>query len=93
MATTPITTYGPGGYDPDAPDGNVVGEDVVPVAPEVETEQTMRERGDQALSDLRQVRDSSGTLTGAQLSQAVRVMARVLIALVRLVLRKLDDTE
>lgn len=60
---------------------------------EVVAEITVRTRVDQALDGLRQIRDSSGTLTAAQLSQAVRLLARVQIALVRLVLRKLDDTD
>ncbi len=56
-------------------------------------EETMWQRADAALADLRLIRDSTGTLTGAQLSSAVRVLARVCIGLVRLRLRQLEGTD
>lgn len=61
--------------------------------PEGQNETTMRTQADAALADLRLVASSSGTLTGAQLSNAVRVIARVVIALVRLQLRRLDGVD
>lgn len=57
------------------------------------TERTIRAQAEQALANLRTVRDSTGTLTNDQLSQAVRLLARIVIALVRLVLRRLDSTD
>ena len=59
--------------------------------PSVLNAATLRTRADEALADLRTIATSSGTLTAAQLSNAVRLCARVLIALVRLHLSKLDD--
>lgn len=52
---------------------------------------TLRTRADEALAGLRTVAGSSGTLNGLQLSNGLRVCARVLIVLVRLQLSKLDD--
>lgn len=56
-------------------------------------ERDMRTRADAALADLRTIRDSTGTLTGLQLSNAVRMLARVLLVLARLYLRRLDATD
>lgn len=36
----------------------------------------------QAVQDLKTIRDSSGTLTGAQLSNAVRAISKALVALI-----------
>jgi hypothetical protein len=58
-----------------------------------DTEQTIRSRADQALADLRTIRDSTGTLTTAQLSSAVRVLARVGIGLIRLALRRFSNPD
>lgn len=54
---------------------------------------TIRTQAEAALIGLRTTATSTGTLTGAQLSNAVRLMAKVLIALVRLQLSKLDSTD
>ena len=51
---------------------------------------TMRADASQAMDGLRQIANSTGTLTGAQLSNAVRLLARVAIRLVRLQLSQLD---
>jgi hypothetical protein len=53
----------------------------------------MRAEVDQALADLRLITGSSGTLTGAQLSNAVRLLARVLIRMIRFQLGKLDAVD
>jgi hypothetical protein len=73
----------------------VVGEESEPTRydPTEAVAQTLNERADAALADLRTIATSTGTLTGAQLSNAVRVLARVGIALIRLELRRLDDTD
>lgn len=57
------------------------------------TEATARADADQALDGLRLIANSTGTLTGAQLSNAVRLLAKVAIRLVRLQLRKLDGAD
>ena len=54
---------------------------------------TLRTRADAALVDLRTIRDSSGNLSSAQLSNAVRLMARVLIVLIRLALSRYDGVD
>lgn len=54
---------------------------------------TIEDSVDQALTDLRTIANSSGTLTGAQLSNAVRVIARVLIRFGRHYFRRLDATD
>ena len=53
----------------------------------------IRDQADKALVDLRTIRDSSGNLSSAQLSNAVRLMARVLIVLVRLSLSRFDGVD
>lgn len=46
MTTTTVTTYGPGGYDPDAEDGNVV------AVEEVEVEEAPPTPEQQRIADL-----------------------------------------
>jgi hypothetical protein len=50
----------------------------------------MANRMDQAFDGLKQIRDSSGALTLAQLSNAVRVLAGAVIALGRLYLGRIE---
>jgi hypothetical protein len=64
-----------------------------PLPAEAVAENTIRDDADKALDGLRQIATSTGTLTGAQLSNAVRLLARVAIRLVRLQLSKLDATD
>jgi hypothetical protein len=56
-------------------------------------ETTIRAEVDQALDGLRLITNSSGTLTAAQLSNAVRLLARVLIRVIRFQLGKLDAVD
>ena len=56
-------------------------------------EAKVRANAEQALADLRTIRDSTGNLSSAQLSNAVRVLARVSVVLVRLALSKFDIAE
>jgi hypothetical protein len=56
-------------------------------------ERTIRTEVEQALADLRLITGSSGTLTAAQLSNAVRLLARVLIRVIRFQLGKLDAVD
>lgn len=81
---------------PDAPDGKTL-RAAVGSAPDAgwreRNADTIRARADQALEGLRTIAGSSGTLTGAQLSNAVRLLARACIALVRLSLSRLDNVD
>lgn len=53
----------------------------------------IRDQAEKALADLRTIRDSSGNLSSAQLSNAARLFARVLIVLVRLSLSRFDGVD
>lgn len=54
---------------------------------------TLRARAENAIADLALIKRSSGVLTGAQLSNAVRSLATALLAIMRLQLARLDDTD
>lgn len=54
-------------------------------------EQTLRERADQAVGTLQNAWDNWGSLTNAQKDAALKLTVRVVIALARLTLRKLDS--
>lgn len=58
-----------------------------------ENESTLRTRAESALADLRILAGTSGTLTTAQLSNAVRLLARVALAVARLHLRRFDSAD
>jgi hypothetical protein len=53
----------------------------------------LTDRADAALADLRLIVNSTGTLTGLQLSNAVRVLARADVGLIRLLLLRLDGID
>lgn len=65
----------------------------VPMASEEVNAHAISDDADKALDGLRQIAASTGTLTGAQLSSAVRLLARVMIRLARLQLGKFDGTD
>ena len=75
-------------------DGNVAGTDTeaVPTA-EDKNESTVHTRAEAALDDLRTLASGSGTMTTAQLSVAVRLLARVAVVLLRISLRRFDATD
>jgi hypothetical protein len=50
-------------------------------------------RVDQAVTDLRTIANGTGTLTTAQLSTAVRTIAKVLLVAVRIQFNRLDATD
>jgi len=54
-------------------------------------ETTLRQQADAALTDLRAYRDLASP-TNAQTVQAVKLLCRVCIGLIRLLLRKIDGT-
>ncbi len=62
-------------------------------SPEQDNEASLQQRAGDVLADLRTIRDTSGSLTAAQLSNAVRVLARACIAITRLHLRRLEGTD
>lgn len=76
------------------PDGTLVRDDpaVTDDTAEVNTS-TLRDEADQALAALRNLATGTGNMTAAQLTVAVRGMARVLLVLARLYLGRLDRTD
>lgn len=73
--------------------GQLVSTRTVPDNPETVNAATIEAAAAAALDGLRQIAGTTGTLTGAQLSNAVRLLARVAIRLIRLQLRKLDAAD
>ncbi len=67
--------------------------DEIEVPDEVVHEQTLNTRADGLMSDLRALANTTGNLSSAQLSGAVRLLARVLLTLTRLYWRRLDGTD
>ncbi len=67
--------------------------DEVEVPDEVIYEQTLNARADTVLVDLRALANTTGSLSSAQLSGAVRLLARVLLTLARLYWRRLDGID
>jgi len=56
-------------------------------------EQLQRQRALNAIAGLRQIKGTTGTLTGAQLSNAVRLLATVALVLVRKAYDKHDEDD
>lgn len=56
-------------------------------------EAAVASRADAALADLRSIANSTGTMSTAQLSNAVRILAKVALALARIALRRFDGTD
>jgi hypothetical protein len=73
--------------------GNVVETRTVHVPDESIREDTLHQRAHGALVDLRSIANGSGNMTAAQLTLAVRAIAKALITVLRLHLRRFDDTE
>ncbi len=72
--------------------GLLVSVDTVTVPDEVIHEQTLGEQGASQMEELRAVAISTGTLTAAQLSTTVRLLARAQVTALRLLLRRFDGT-
>lgn len=85
MATRNLETYDRA--------GRLVGTETVAIPVEETNADTLRARAEQAIDGLRLIKASTGTLTGLQLSNAVRLLATVLLAILRLQLNRLDDTD
>ncbi len=73
-------------------DGQVI-VDEVEVPDDLIHEQTLNARADGMLLDLRALANTTGNLSSAQLSGAVRLLARVFLTLARLHWRRLDGTD
>ncbi len=73
-------------------DGRVV-VDEIEVPDEQINAQTLNARADSVLTDLRALANTSGNLSSAQVSGAVRVLARALLTLSRLHWGRLDGTD
>ncbi len=66
---------------------------VVAVAAELVNETALRAEAEAAVTQLRQITAISGNFSTAQTSNAARTIARALIVLLRLYLRRLDATD
>lgn len=67
-----------------------------PVQVDVTTEvveYTLHDNANKALDNLRTIANGTGNMTPGQLTIAVRAMAKVLILLVRICIKKLDDIQ
>lgn len=53
----------------------------------------LADRGHEAIAGLRQITQTTGTLTGLQLSNAVRLLARACIVLIRLRVGRLESLD
>ena len=71
-------------------DGQVVYDSTA--TPEGQNRTTIEDAVKAHLADLRTIRDSTGTLTGAQLSNAVRALAKGQVHVIRLLVGALDST-
>ncbi len=67
--------------------------DEIEVPDELVHEQTLNARADALMLDLRALVNTTGNLSSAQLSAAVRLLARALLTLARLHWRRLDGTD
>lgn len=85
MTTTTITTFDQ--------EGNVVDEHTVEVPDEVANRDAIHAAARDHLADLRTIRNSTGTLTGANLSNAVRALAKGQGHVIRLLIGALDATD
>lgn len=74
-------------------DGKLTRTEDIPDPPEQVAEQSVTDEATAALASLRTIATGVGPMTTAQLTVAVRGMARVLIVLVRLQLKKFEGTE
>ncbi len=61
--------------------------------PEAVAERSVTDEAAAALTSLRTIANGSGSMTAAQLTVAVRGMARVLVVLARLQLRRFEDVD
>lgn len=79
-------------YDPA---GNLISTRTVTweTTPEQDNEETLNGRATTAMADLRTLASTTGTLTNAQVATGLRLLARAVLALIRLQLRQLDSAD
>ncbi len=65
----------------------------IPDLPEQVAEQSVTDEAKQALISLRTIANGTTTLTASQLTATIRGMARVLIILIRLQLKRFEGTD
>ncbi len=73
--------------------GELINTEDIPEPPEVVAETSATEEAGRALTSLRTIVNGTTAMTSAQLTVAVRGIARVLIVLVRLQLKRFDGTD
>ncbi len=73
--------------------GEIIEDYEVPDPPEQVAERSITGEAERALASLRTIANGTGNLTTAQLTVAVRGMARVLVVLARLQLRFFGGTD
>lgn len=73
--------------------GVLVTTETVTVPDEVINERTLADRANAALADLATIANGSGNMSTAQLTTAVRALARALAALIRLQMRRLEAVD
>jgi hypothetical protein len=74
-------------------DGTLIRTEDIPDPPEQVAEQSVTNEAATSLNSLRTIVNGTGSMTSAQLTMAVRSIARVLIVLVRLSLKRFDGTD
>lgn len=72
--------------------GKLIRSEEVPDPPEQVAERSITDEAEQALVALRNLANGTTAMTAAQLTTAVRGMARVLVVLVRLQLKRFEGT-
>lgn len=85
-----VVEYGPGGFDPAKPNGNIVRTRQVEVHPRVANERQLVQRAQTALSDNATFL-ALGTPTAAQNAAQMKRLTRQMNALIRITLCELAD--
>jgi hypothetical protein len=74
-------------------DGVLVATETVEVAPQAVNQRAQQDRAIEAISSLRQLKNTTGNLSSAQVSNAVRLFAAVLLALVRMAYGRFEEDD
>lgn len=90
MSTIDVTTYGPGGFDPDDP--NIVDQTTAEVPPEASNRDLLRDRARQALNRNRDYLQLASP-TAAQVRDQVELLTRETSGLIRLLISALDSVD